>query len=342
MDISLFDFDLPTHLIAQSPSDKRDMSHLLLINRKTQQYQDKKFCDIYDYLHKGDVIVRNNTKVLPSRLFGVKEETNAKVEVLLLKQLENDRWVALLGNARVVKVGTIINFKNSLMKAKCVEVREEGIRVLDLTYKGVFLEVLNEIGLLPLPPYIKKECKERDRYQTVYAKVYGSAAAPTAGFHFTDELFEKLKAKGVEVLDITLHIGLGTFKPVKESNVEKHIMHKELYKMTQDVADKLNKAKSEHRRIIAVGTTATRTLESIMNNYGKFIEVEEETNIFIKPGYKFLAIDALITNFHLPKSTLVMLVSAFMGREFTLQMYKHAADNEYRFFSFGDSMFIYD
>ena len=217
----------------------------------------------------------------------------------------------------------------------------EGIRILEFIYDGIFLEILNEIGNMPLPPYIKKQCEDNSRYQTVYAKVLGSAAAPTAGFHFTEELLEKIRSKGIEILDITLHIGLGTFKPVKENNVEDHVMHYEYFEMSKEVADKLNKAKAENRRVIAVGTTATRTLEAIMQKYGKFVETKEETNIFIKPGYKFLAIDALITNFHLPKSTLIMLVSALMGREFTLEVYKHAVDSKYRFFSFGDSMFIH-
>lgn len=341
MDISLFDFELPSELIAQTPALKRDESRLLVIDKNNHKYEDKIFHDIIDYLKPGDVLVRNNTKVLPARIFGEKEGTHAHVEILLLHQIEGDVWECLAGNARPIKVGSIISFKDGKLRAECLEVKDEGIRIMKFIYDGIFLEILNEIGNMPLPPYIKKQCEDNSRYQTVYAKVLGSAAAPTAGFHFTEELLEKIKAKGIEILDITLHIGLGTFKPVKENKVEDHVMHTEHFEMNQDVADKLNKAKREGRRIIAVGTTATRTLEAIMQKYGKFVEAKEETNIFIKPGYKFLGIDALITNFHLPKSTLIMLVSAFMGREFTLEVYKHAVDAKYRFFSFGDSMFIH-
>lgn len=341
MDISLFDFELPTELIAQSPAEKRDKSRLLVIDKTKQKYEDKIFHDILDYLKPGDVLVRNNTKVLPARIFGVKEGTQAHVEILLLKQIKGDVWECLAGNARPIKVGSIISFKDGKLKTKCLEVKDEGIRIMEFIYDGIFLEILNEIGNMPLPPYIKKQCEDNSRYQTVYAKVLGSAAAPTAGFHFTEDLLKKIKDKGIEILDITLHIGLGTFKPVKEQKVEDHVMHSEHFEMSQVVADKLNKAKAEERRIIAVGTTATRTLEAIMQKYGKFVEAKEDTTIFIKPGYKFLAIDALITNFHLPKSTLIMLVSAFMGREFTLEVYAHAVESKYRFFSFGDSMFIH-
>lgn len=341
MDISLFDFDLPQELIAQTPAEKRDESRLLVIDKENKNYEDKIFHDIIDYLRPGDVLVRNNTKVLPARIFGEKEDTHAHVEILLLHQIKGDVWECLAGNARPIKVGTVIVFKDGKLKAKCLEVKEEGIRIMEFIYDGIFLEILNEIGNMPLPPYIKKQCEDNSRYQTVYAKVLGSAAAPTAGFHFTEDLLKRIKEKGIEILDITLHIGLGTFKPVKESKVEDHVMHYEYFEMDQGVADKLNAAKAEHRRIIAVGTTATRTLEAIMQKYGKFVATKEETNIFIKPGYKFLGIDCLITNFHLPKSTLIMLVSSFMGREFTLEVYKHAVENKYRFFSFGDSMFIH-
>ncbi len=341
MDISLFDFELPEELIAQTPAKIRDESRLLVINKDKKTYEDKVFHDIIDYLRPGDVLVRNNTKVLPARLFGEKEGTHAHVEILLLHQIEGDIWECLAGNAKPIKVGSLIDFKDGLLKAECLEVKDEGIRIMKFIYKGIFLEILNEVGNMPLPPYIKKQCEDNSRYQTVYAKVLGSAAAPTAGFHFTEELLGKIKNKGVEIEDITLNIGLGTFKPVKEKEVENHIMHTEHFEMKKDVAERLNKAKQEGRRIIAVGTTATRTLEAIMQKYGKFVEASEETSIFIKPGYKFLAIDALITNFHLPKSTLIMLVSALMGREFTLDVYKHAVDEKYHFFSFGDSMFIY-
>ena len=341
MDISLFDFELPEELIAQSPMKNRDESRLLVINNDEKSYEDKIFHDIIDYLKPGDVLVRNNTKVLPARLFGEKEGTHAHVEILLLHQIQGDVWECLAGNAKPIKVGSIIDFKDGILKAECLEVKDEGIRIMKFIYKGIFLEILNEVGNMPLPPYIKKQCEDNSRYQTVYAKVLGSAAAPTAGFHFTKELLEKIKQKGVEIDDITLNIGLGTFKPVKEKEVENHIMHTEHFMISKEVAERLNKAKQEGRRIIAIGTTATRTLEAVMQKYGKFVEANEDTAIFIKPGYKFLAIDALITNFHLPKSTLIMLVSALMGREFTLEVYKHAVDNKYRFFSFGDSMFIY-
>lgn len=341
MDISLFDFALPEELIAQSPSSKRDESRLLLINKTKKSYTDGHFYDIIDYLHKGDVLVRNNTKVIPARLFGVKEETGAHVELLLLKDKGDDVYECLAGNAKVIKKGTIIAFKDGILKAECLAVYDEGIRIMRFIYKGIFLEILNEVGNMPLPPYIKKQCEDNDSYQTVYAKVLGSAAAPTAGFHFTNELLQRIQEKGVEILDITLTIGLGTFKPVKEKDVEKHHMHTEHYEISKEVAKRLNLAKKEHRRIIAVGTTATRTLEANIQKYGVFKETSEDTNIYIMPGYTYKAIDALITNFHLPKSTLIMLVSAFMGREFTMEVYHHAIEQRYRFFSFGDSMFIY-
>ena len=330
MDIDLFDFDLPQHLIAQTPSLKRDESRLLAINNDNKTYEDKIFHDIVDYLKPGDVCVINQNKA-----------TNAHVEVLLLHQIQGDVWECLCGNAKPIKVGSVIDFKDGLLKAKCLEVKEEGIRIMEFIYDGIFMEILNEIGNMPLPPYIKKQCEDNDRYQTVYAKILGSAAAPTAGFHFTDELFDKIKKMGVTVVDVTLHIGLGTFKPVKEKDIDNHKMHTEHYEMSQETADILNKAKEENRRIIAIGTTSTRTLESVMQKHHKFVECKEDTAIFIKPGYEFKAIDCLITNFHLPKSTLIMLVSALMGREFTLEVYKHAIEKQYRFFSFGDSMFIY-
>ena len=341
MDIELFNFELPQELIAQTPSKVRDESRLLAINKTNKTYEDKIFHDIIDYLKPGDVLVRNNTKVLPARLFGEKEGTHAHVEVLLLNQIEGDVWECLTGNAKPIKVGSIISFKNGLLRAECLEVKDEGIRIMKFIYDGIFLEILNEVGNMPLPPYIKKQCEDNSRYQTVYAKILGSAAAPTAGFHFTNELLKRIQDKGIEILDVTLNIGLGTFKPVKEKKVEDHVMHSEHFMMSKETAERLNLAKKEGRRIIAVGTTATRTLEAIMQKYGEFKECEEDTAIFIKPGYKFLAIDALITNFHLPKSTLIMLVSALMGREFTLEVYKHAVEEKYRFFSFGDSMFIY-
>ena len=342
MDINLFDFDLPEELIAQSPSDKRDHSRMLVINKTRKTYIDKHFFDIVDYFKKGDVLVRNNTKVIPARLFGVKEDTGAKVEVLLLKQLDGNVWECLTGNAKVIKLDTILTFGNGELKAKCVKILDEGIRHLEFIYEGIFMEVLDKLGKMPLPPYIQKQCDDNSRYQTVYAKIEGSAAAPTAGFHFTPEIFEKLKEKGVEILDVTLHIGLGTFRPVKVQDTDDHVMHSEVYEISEDVAAKLNLAKKEGRRIIAVGTTSTRTLEANYTKYNEFKATRESTSIFITPGYTFKAIDCLITNFHLPKSTLIMLVSAFVGdREFTLDFYKHAIKEKYRFFSFGDSMFIY-
>lgn len=342
MDIDLFDFDLPEDLIAQYPEQKRDHSRLLVIDKTNQTYQDKYFFDIIDYLNPGDVLIRNNTKVIPARLLGNKKDTNAHVEVLLLRQLKKDIWECLCGNAKVIKEGTIIYFGDgTLLVARCIEVKDEGIRIMEMMYNGIFLEILDQLGKMPLPPYIKKQLCENDRYQTVYAKVEGSAAAPTAGFHFTDELFEKIKAKGIEVVDITLHIGLGTFRPVKVKDTNDHIMHAEYYEISKQAADLLNMAKSQHRRLIAIGTTSTRTLEANMDKYGKFTPAFESTNIFIQPGYQFKAIDGLITNFHLPKSTLIMLVSALAGREFILKCYKHAVLNKYRFFSFGDSMFIH-
>lgn len=341
MDIELFDYYLPEELIAQEPSKVRDECRLLAVNKTNKTYEDKIFKDIIEYLKPGDVLVRNNTKVIPARLFATKDKTGAKVEVLLLKDLGDDTWECLCGNAKAIKENVVLHFKDDIMLGTCVKVLDEGIRHIKFSYKGIFYEELDKIGLMPLPPYIHKECENKSDYQTVYAKVEGSAAAPTAGFHFTNELLEKIKEKGIKVLDITLNIGLGTFRPVKVKDTKDHVMHSETYEIKKEVADELNKAKAEHRRIIAVGTTAVRTLES---NYAKFNSFKEEksaTSIFISPGYEYKAIDCLITNFHLPKSTLVMLVSAFMGREFTLECYKHAVDSRYRFFSYGDSMFIY-
>ncbi len=341
MDISLFDFDLPEELIAQSPMKQRDNCRLLVIDRENHVYEHKHFFDIYDYLHDGDVLVRNNTKVIPARLIGVKDETQGKVELLLLEDLGDDTWKCLVGKAKSVQVGSHCTFGEGKLHAECVEVFDEGIRNMKFTYNGIFLEVLDELGLMPLPPYIRKQCEDKDDYQTVYAKVPGSAAAPTAGFHFTDELFNRLKAKGVTVVDVTLNIGLGTFRPVKVNDTKDHVMHSETYEMDQEAADVLNKAKKEGRRIIAIGTTSVRTLESIYQKFGEFRADKDSTNIFISPGYKYLAVDCLITNFHLPKSTLIMLVSAFMGRKWTLECYQEAVKEKYRFFSFGDAMFIY-
>ena len=341
MDINLFDFYLPEELIAQKPCEKRDHSRLLAINYGNKTYEDRHFYDILEYLNPGDVLVRNNTKVIPARLLGVKEKTGANCELLLLKQLDGDNWECLTRPAKSLKVGARVDFGEGKLIAEVVEEKEEGIRIVKMHYEGIFLEVLDQLGKMPLPPYIAKQLCSNDRYQTVYAKYEGSAAAPTAGFHFTPELFEKIKAKGIEVIDVTLHIGLGTFRPVKVQDTKDHVMHSEVYEITEESADKLNKAKANGQRIIAIGTTSVRTLEANYSKYGYFKPTKESTNIFIEPGYQYKVVDALITNFHLPKSTLIMLVSAFMDREFTLEVYKHAVEEKYRFFSFGDSMFIY-
>ena len=341
MDINLFDFYLPEELIAQKPSDKRDHSHLLVIDKDNHTYEDKMFYNIIDYLRPGDVLVRNNTKVIPARLIGVKEVTGAHCETLLLKQIEDDVWECLTKPAKSLKVGARINYGDGKLIGEVIRIKDEGLRDIKFYYKGIFLEVLDSLGKMPLPPYIKEQLCGNDRYQTVYAKYTGSAAAPTAGFHFTEELFEKIKAKGIEVIDVTLHIGLGTFRPVKVEDTDNHVMHSEEYEISKEASDALNKAKNEGRRIIAIGTTSVRTLEANMKEFRTFTPIKKETNIFITPGYTFKAVDAIITNFHLPKSTLIMLVSAFMGREFTLEVYKHAVEQKYHFFSFGDSMFIH-
>ena len=340
MKLSEFDFNLPEELIAQRPLDKRDTSRLMALNREKQTIEHKHFYDIIDYLQPGDILVRNNTKVIPARLFGIKEETNGHVEVLLLKDLGDDTWECLVGNARIVKIDTVITFGEGLLKAKCIKIKDEGIRVFKMIYTGIFFEILDQLGTMPLPPYIKEKLNDQNRYQTVYAKIEGSAAAPTAGLHFTDEIIEKIKAKGIEILDVTLHVGLGTFRPVKVDDILDHHMHSEFYMIEPDVAKKLNQAKANGQRIIAVGTTSTRTLEANIKKYGKFTATHENTDIFIYPGYQYEAIDCLITNFHLPKSTLLMLISAFASKEFIFKAYQEAIDKKYRFFSFGDSMFI--
>ena len=339
MKTSDFDYNLPEELIAQTPIKDRDRSRLLVMDRKTGELEHKVFTDIINYLNPGDVLVINNTKVLPARLIGHKVDTDAVIEVLMLKDLGNDTWECLTKPARRVKIGTIVKFSDEL-SAKCIYEGEEGIRHYKFIYKGIFLEILDRLGEMPLPPYIHEKLKDKDRYQTVYAKELGSAAAPTAGLHFTKELLDKIKEKGILIEEITLHVGLGTFRPVEVEDVNNHKMHSEYYTMSKEVADILNKAKKEGRRIISVGTTTTRTLETIMNLYGKFKECSGWTDIFIYPGYEFKAIDALITNFHLPKSTLVMLVSAFSSKENILNAYNEAVKEKYRFFSFGDAMFI--
>ena len=339
MKLSDFDFDLPEELIAQHPVDRRDQSRLLVLHKNTGEIEHRHFFDIIDYLHPGDVLVRNNSKVIPARLFGVKADTGAKVEVLILKIGQDDICECLCGNAKAIKTGTIINFSDSFY-GECIERKDEGIRMFKMHYEGIFLEVLNEVGLMPTPPYIHEKLKDNKRYNNVYATINGSAACPTAGLHFTPELNEKIKEKGIEILDVTLHVGLGTFKPVKEDNIEDHNMHTEFYQMDAYTADRLNLAKKEGRRIIAVGTTSTRTLETVMNRFGEFKECSGDTNIFIYPPYKFKAIDCQITNFHLPKSTLIMMIAAECSREMILDAYHKAIEEKYRFFSFGDSMFI--
>ncbi len=341
MEIEDFDFDLPEELIAQTPLEERASSRLMVLNRKNRSITHQHFYDILDFLKPGDCLVLNNTKVLPARLYGVKDETGAKVEVLLLTQLEADDWEVLVKPAKKVKEGTTISFGEGKLTATCIDTKEHGGRVLRFHYDGIFYEVLDQLGEMPLPPYIKEQLDERDRYQTVYAKEKGSAAAPTAGLHFTDELLQQMKDKGVEIAFITLHVGLGTFRPVSVDNIEEHEMHAEFYQMTQKTADQLNQVKARGDRIISVGTTSTRTLETIARDTGgTFEERNGWTDIFIYPPYQFKAIDGLITNFHLPKSTLIMLVSALADRDFILEAYNKAVDERYRFFSFGDAMLI--
>ncbi|MBQ8132536.1 MAG: tRNA preQ1(34) S-adenosylmethionine ribosyltransferase-isomerase QueA [Bacilli bacterium] len=340
MEVKDFDYDLPEELIAQTPLKVRDSSRLLVLDKKTGEVEHRVFSDITDYLKKGDTLVLNDTKVLPARLIGVKEDTGAVIEILLLKNLEGDEWECLVKPARRIKVGTIVSFGEGKLKAECTGEFDEGIRHFKLLYSGILMEILEELGTMPLPPYIHEKLEDQSRYQTVYAREVGSAAAPTAGLHFTKELLQKIEDIGVSVCYVTLHVGLGTFRPVSVEKIEEHEMHSEYYQMTKEVADKLNETKKNGGRIIAVGTTSTRTLETIMSTYGNFQECSGWTNIFIYPGYTFKGIDCLITNFHLPKSTLVMLVSALAGREHILNAYKIAVEEKYRFFSFGDAMFI--
>lgn len=335
-----FDFYLPEELIAQTPLEKRDSSRLLVLDKKTGEINHRHFTDIIDYMEEGDTLVLNDTKVMPARLYGVKEETLAVVEVLLLKDEGDNVWECLTKPAKRIKEGTIVSFGDGKLKAECIEVLDEGIRRFKLDYKGILYEILDELGEMPLPPYIHEKLKDKDRYQTVYAKNIGSAAAPTAGLHFTNDLLEKVKSKGVNIAYITLHVGLGTFRPVNVEDVTKHKMHSEYYVMSKEVASLLNKTRKAGHKIIAVGTTSTRTLETIASLYGEFKACSGWTDIFIYPGYKFKGIDYLITNFHLPKSTLVMLVSALAGKENIMKAYAEAVKERYRFFSFGDSMLI--
>ena len=341
MNTADFDFDLPEELIAQVPLEKRDSSKLLILDREKHSMVDSHFEHIIDQLHPGDALVMNNTRVLPARLYGYKTETNGHVELLLLKNTHGDQWEVLAKPAKRLKVGTTIAFGDGRLTATIVEELEHGGRIVEFTYDGIFLEVLESLGEMPLPPYIHEKLEDRERYQTVYAKENGSAAAPTAGLHFTQELLEKIEAKGVKLVYLTLHVGLGTFRPVSVENIDEHEMHSEFYNLTAEAAQTLNQVKENGGRIVAVGTTSIRTLETIGNKFDGRLEADSGwTNIFIKPGYNFRIVDAFSTNFHLPKSTLVMLVSAFAGREFTLEAYKHAVEERYRFFSFGDAMFI--
>lgn len=339
MDLKEFYYDLPEELIAQVPIKKRDESRLMVLDRKQQTIEHKIFKDILNYLKPGDCLVRNNTKVIPARIYG-KKETGANVEFLLLNNIEDDIWEAIVRPGNKLHIGTKVTFGDGLLNAEILEVMEGGTRKVKFTYSGIFNEILDKIGLMPLPPYIHEELKEKDRYQTVYAKYQGSAAAPTAGLHFTEELLEKIKEKGVEIANVTLHVGIGTFRPVKVENIEEHHMHSEHYYIKGEDAEKINNAKKNGGRIISVGTTSCRVLESIADENGLVQETEGDTSIFIYPGYKFKCIDALITNFHLPESTLLMLVSALAGKDYIMEAYKEAVEKKYRFFSFGDAMFI--
>ena len=342
MDVKDFDYYLPEELIAQDPLEDRSSSRLMVLDKKTGELQHKIFKDILDYLKPGDCLVLNNTKVIPARLFGVKEGTLAKIEILLLKRRENDIWETLVKPGKKAKPGTKIIFGEGLLVGEVLDVVEEGNRLIQFTYDGICEEILDELGQMPLPPYITHTLQDKNRYQTVYAKYDGSAAAPTAGLHFTKELLEKVKEKGVDIAEVTLHVGLGTFRPVKVENVLEHHMHSEFYMVSAEAAEKINATKDRGGRVIAVGTTSTRTLESAADENGRLRECSGWTEIFIYPGYTFKVIDCLTTNFHLPQSTLVMLVSALAGRENVLSAYEEAVNEKYRFFSFGDAMFITD
>ena len=339
MKVSDFNYDLPEELIAQVPVEKRDESRLMILNREKQSIEHKVFKDIIDYLEPGDVLVRNNTKVIPARLYG-KKETGANVEFLLLNNIKENIWESIVRPGNKLHVGTKVIFGDGLLTAEILDVMPGGTRKVKFIYEGIFNEILDKIGLMPLPPYIHEELKEKDRYQTVYAKYDGSAAAPTAGLHFTNDLIKKIEEKGIVIANVTLHVGIGTFRPVKEETVEKHQMHKEHYYIKQEDVDKINNAKENGKRVIAVGTTSCRVLETVANEEGKLIATEGDTQIFIYPGYKFKILDGLITNFHLPQSTLLMLVSALAGKDYIMKAYNEAVKEKYRFFSFGDAMFI--
>ncbi|MDG6763244.1 tRNA preQ1(34) S-adenosylmethionine ribosyltransferase-isomerase QueA [Lactiplantibacillus plantarum] len=337
-----FDYDLPHELIAQTPIKKRDSSRLLELDRQTGEMQDKHFYDIIDQLNPGDAVVMNNSRVMPARLYGVKPETGGHAEVLLLHNTEGDEWETLMKPAKRAKVGTVISFGDGKLTATVTAEKEDGIRMIEFHYDGIFMEILESLGETPLPPYIKKKLDDPDRYQTVYAKENGSAAAPTAGLHWTKELLQKVQDKGIKLVYLTLHVGLGTFRPVEEDNIDDHKMHSEFYRLDEDAAKTLNEVRQNGGRIIATGTTSIRTLETIGSKFDGEIKPDSGwTDIFIKPGYQWKVVDAFITNFHLPKSTLVMLVAAFTGRDMILKAYQHAIDEKYRFFSFGDAMFIH-
>ena len=340
MKVSDFNYELPQELIAQVPIKDRSASRLMVLNKENKTIEDKIFKDILDYLEPGDCLVRNNTKVIPARLYGIKEETGVHIEFLLLKRIEGDIWEVMVHPGRRLKKGTKVTFGDGLLKAEILETMEGGNRKVKFEYDGIFNEILDQIGLMPLPPYIKEKLDDKSRYQTVYAKYEGSAAAPTAGLHFTEELLKKIKEKGVEIANVTLHVGIGTFRPVKVENIEEHDMHSEHYYIKHEDAEKINNTKKNGGRIIAVGTTSCRVLESVADENGLVKETEGDTSIFIYPGYKFKCIDCLITNFHLPESTLIMLVSALAGKDYIMKAYKHAVEEKYRFFSFGDAMFI--
>ena len=339
MKVSEFNYDLPQELIAQTPIEKRDESRLMVLDRNKQTIEHKTFKDIIDYLEPGDCLVRNNTKVIPARIYG-KKETGAKVEFLLLKNIEGDIWETIVRPGNKLHIGTKVIFGDGLLTAEILEIMPGGTRKVQFSYKGIFNEILDKIGLMPLPPYIHEELKDNDRYQTVYAKYNGSAAAPTAGLHFTPELLKKIEEKGVKIANVTLHVGIGTFRPVKEENVENHEMHTEHFYIKQEDVEKINETKKQGKRVIAVGTTSCRVLETIADENGLVKETEADTSIFIYPGYQFKCLDGLITNFHLPQSTLLMLVSALAGKDYILKAYNEAVKEKYRFFSFGDAMFI--
>ena len=341
MKLEEFDFYLPEELIAQTPLLKRDTSKLLTINRKENTYEHKVFSDIIDYFNPGDTLVLNNTRVMPARLYGQKKDTGAAIEVLLLKNKEHNMWECLVKPAKRIKVGSIVSFGDGIMEAECVKVLDDGFRYFEFKYEGIFQERLDELGTMPLPPYIKERLTDKERYQTVYSKEIGSSAAPTAGLHFTNELLDKIKQKGVNIVYLTLHVGLGTFRPVSVENIEDHDMHSEYYTLDEETANVINETKKNGGRVFSVGTTSTRTLETIArDNDGEIVPASGWTNIFIYPGFEFECVDGLITNFHLPKSSLIMLVSAFYNREKVLELYKIAVENKYRFFSFGDAMII--